>query len=249
MKKTAIITLAGCSTRFSQSIGKECLKALYTEKTYRDCLLSMQLEILSKNDIEKIILVGGYKYNELTKFIKKHYPNKNIELVYNPHFKDYGSCYSLVKGIEALPDENVEVTFIEGDLLFDENTFRKVVESEKDAVTVSPDLIKADTSVVFYVSNKHRLRYVYDKKHKTLEITEPFILVGNSGQVWKFKDSQKLKKTLERLTEKDYKDTNLIPINDYYDSVDYRNIEFVVFKKWYNCNTISDYKSMMKGKG
>ena len=65
MKKSVVITLAGTSSRFSRSVGGECHKSFYRETPEDDCLLDWQLDLAKRHGFEQIVLVGGYKYEEL----------------------------------------------------------------------------------------------------------------------------------------------------------------------------------------
>ena len=68
--------------------------------------------------MDEIVVVGGYKYEDLEKFIRNEMKDVNhkMKLVYNDHYHDYGSGYSLLKGIEVVSEKANEITFIEGDL-------------------------------------------------------------------------------------------------------------------------------------
>lgn len=244
MKRVAIVTLAGCSSRFSQSVGYECHKSLYKECERDQCLLDWQLSLLKRHDFDSIILVGGYQFEQLKSEVESKYPDWPIMLVKNDHYADWGSCYSLCLGIDAVPKDATSVVFIEGDLLFDDTGFGTLVSVEDNAITATKSIVDARTSVAFYVSDKGRLGYVYDTKHTALRIDEPFVQVGNSGQVWQFADVERLRESSRRCTETQWRGTNLLPILDYYSGVDAKSIRVCMFDVWFNCNTISDYKAM-----
>ena len=244
MRKVAIITLAGTSSRFSKSVGRECHKSLFRETPDSGNLLEWQIGMLEENGFEKIILVGGYRYDELVEQVKSRFAALDIVLVKNDHYQDWGSCYSLCLGIEALPDDAHQVVFLEGDLLFDKKTFASLVASPVDAITSTHTIVDARTSVAFYISAEGRLRYVYDTKHKCLTIEEPFVRIGNSGQVWQFSDATRLKASVAKLGEAEWRGTNLIPILDYYNGIDGNRIPVYSFEAWFNCNTIADYRAM-----
>ncbi len=244
MRRVAIITMAGMSSRFSRSVGKECHKSLFREHTQDDSLLDWQLSILKRSGFEHIVLVGGYMFNELEAVIGSKYAGWPIILVRNDHYFDWGSCYSLCLGIDAVPHDSTSVTFLEGDLLFDETAFAGLLSIEDDAITATKSIVDARTSVAFYIAKSGRLQYVYDTAHTSLKIDEPFIRIGNSGQVWQFVDVKKLKDCSARCGEKEWRGTNLLPIVDYYSDVDGNAIRICAFDKWFNCNTISDYRAM-----
>ena len=244
MKRTAIVTLAGTSSRFSRSVGRECHKSLFREHPQDDSLLDWQLSLLERFGFANIVLVGGYKFDELVSMVNLRYADWPITVVRNDHYSDWGSCYSLCLGIDAVPDDSTSVTFLEGDLLFDGEAFAELLSIEDDAITANKSIVDARTSVAFYVSRSGRLRYIYDTAHSSLKIEEPFIRIGNSGQVWQFANAKRLKACALRCGETEWHGTNLLPIIDYYSTVDACAIRICSFDKWFNCNTISDYRSM-----
>ena len=134
--KYLIITVAGTSTRFNRDTKEDTLKCLYYIDEPQYSLLSQLLKNCGQYD--KYIIVGGYLYEKLDKFVKDElsvYGDK-LELVYNDHFKDYGSGYSLYKGIEAIK-ESGDVTFVEGDLFFMASNFKQVYESAKSVISIN----------------------------------------------------------------------------------------------------------------
>ena len=97
--KVLVITVAGSSTRFSRSIGKDCLKCIYTEGGVKDTLL---YRLLSMNDkYDRYIIVGGHRYDELVSFVNGLSEfRERISMVRNERYADYGSGYSLLLGLE-----------------------------------------------------------------------------------------------------------------------------------------------------
>lgn len=253
MSRAVIIAAAGCSTRFNASLEKDILKVIYSEGKPKECLLGYQLELTINQEIDLIVIVGGYKYSDLCLFIKENYgDNSKIVLVYNDKFREYGTCYSFICGLNCLHDRDIdEVILMEGDLAFDRHTFKSLIMTDKDVITTNPDVIHADTSVVFYVTAGGVLHYIYDNQHKELCIKEPFIILGNSGQIWKFIDVTLLMNIIKNLGEELYYDTNLLPIEHYFKLRGMKCVKFINFEFWINCNTIKDYQNirdMNKGK-
>ena len=241
--KVLVITVAGSSTRFSRSIGKDCLKCIYTESGTEDTLL---FRLISMNDAyDRFVIVGGHRYDDLVSFIDKNLDGygDRISVVRNERYADYGSGYSLLLGLEEAMRWNPdEITFAEGDLALSKDDLDKVYASDKDVITYNLRTIRSDESVVFYFDSDDRPKYVYDTDHKLLMINEPFRSVYNSGQVWKFRDMGKLKGIIENIDENGKKDTNLIFINAYFNSISATDIELIPLYKWFNCNTVSDYR-------
>ena len=131
--KIGIITVAGISSRFNQDISDEqkILKCLYYEKHPNNTLLYKMIEKISSFD--KIIIVGGYKFSDLTEYVQKYIPQRikeKIILINNNHYYDLNSGYSLYLGIkEALGnyDDINEILFVEGDLDIDNESFSKII--------------------------------------------------------------------------------------------------------------------------
>ena len=207
--KTLIVTVAGTATRFNRDTEKDTLKCLYYRESPEYSLL---YQILDKaENIDRYIIVGGYLYEQLEEFAEQNLScfKSKIDLVYNPYYREYGSGYSLIKGIEALPEGTEEVVFVEGDLFFDRRSFSAVLESCRDVITVNREFILSDKAVVLYLDEAGQVHYLYDVNHKSLFIPEPFQAVYNSAQMWKFVSPGLLTQVARQLTEKQRQGTNL----------------------------------------
>ena len=86
------------------------------------------------------------------------------------------------------------------------------------------------------------IHYVYDTSHSMLQINEPFLGIFNSGQIWKFSDSDIMRKTFYELTEEEWQGTNLVYVERYFKKVENRDI--ITFKEWINCNTVEDFRQI-----
>ena len=126
--RSLIITVAGTANRFNRDTREKVLKCLYYEDTPDNALLSIQIHKAIAL-VDEIIVVGGYKYDDLEHFIKKNLTDvkSKIKLVFNDHFSDYGSGFSLLKGIEKVSEKADEIVFIEGDLFFDTESVNKLI--------------------------------------------------------------------------------------------------------------------------
>ncbi len=240
--KALIITVAGTSTRFNQSVGGEWLKCLYFERDNKNCLLYRILERVK--DFEQIIIVGGYKYEALVVYVES-LCDERIKLVYNEHFVDYGSGYSLYLGLKALDAGVDEITFVEGDLYFDTESFEQIQHADGSVLCVNHELILANKAVVLYFDTQHHPHYIYDTTHKALQIDEPFEAIYNSGQMWRFSDAALMREVIAGLSDKEQQGTNLIIIQKYLDNYD-GELTIVPVETWYNCNTITDYRNVLK---
>ncbi|MDR0605808.1 MAG: licC domain protein [Bacteroidales bacterium] len=243
MKNILIITVAGTSSRFSKSIGHDALKCIYQEEN-NPSILSIILEY-SKTFFDKIIIVGGYKFEDLKQYINTRYNIPNIQLIYNEHYADYGSNYSLYLGLlEVFKTSDCQIVFAEGDLIVDKKSYLNVCNSTQSAVTATKDFISADKSVAFYKNADEFVRYIYDTQHEYLSVNEKFSFLANSGQIWKFTDINILKNILKNQKENDYKDTNLNIVQKYFEHN--KSYKIITIEQWYNCNTVDDYREASK---
>ena len=242
MKRALIITVAGTSTRFNQSVGGEWLKCLYYEGNSTNCLL-YQI-IYRAKDYEQIIIVGGYKYTDLLVYVES-LQDKRITLVHNEHFVDYGSGYSFYLGLKAVDTDVEEITFVEGDLYYDTQSFERMQNTDGSVLCVNHELILSKKAVVLYFDTNHRPHYIYDTLHKALQIDEPFEAIYNSGQMWKFSDANLMRDVMATLSDKEQQGTNLIIIQNYLNRYQ-GELAIVPVEMWYNCNTITDYKNVLK---
>ncbi len=241
--KALIITVAGESTRFRKTLGKDVLKCIYSENDFKKTILNYQLS--QADDFDKVIVVGGYKHDELVDFIKTNYDDDRIVCLFNDKYNTYGSGYSLYIAIDYLRQFSVdEIVFCEGDLYFDSSSFDKIKLSENSVITANLEAILAKKAVAFYSTLNNEVRYIYDTEHKKLQINEPFTAIYNSGQVWKFVKQDVLNGVLDNLMQEQMEGTNLEIIEGYFSIV--TDYSVVQFQQWINCNTADDYELIVK---
>lgn len=241
--KSLIITVAGKATRFNKDLSKPTLKCIYYENSPKNTLLYKILE--KSKDIDQYVIVGGYLYEDLKSYIDTLDEFKpKITLVYNPHYEDYGSGYSLIKGVEVVNEKVDEIIFVEGDLYFNAQNFEQIKQTSKDVITINREFISSDKSVVLYVDANDHVHYVYDTKHKYLTVEGDFKAIYNSGQIWKFISLNKLRNVVMSLNQKQIQGTNLEEIQGYFNDLTIEQIDFIAFDTWLNCNTIFDYKKI-----
>ena len=243
--KALVVTAAGMSSRFSQSVNAPTLKAIYHEGDPSKTIVNRLLSSMA-GSFDLIVLVSGYKANEMHDYLVEHIePSvlaKTIE-VQNPHFEDRGSGWSLYLALRELVGRDVDyVLFSEGDLVLDGETLGKLCACHEDVITVSPDPVEASKSVALYFDLEGRPHYLYDTSHGTLRIDEPFTAVYSSGQVWGFADVPKLFDVVGSLSEEQHSKTNLMVVNGYYETCQLGALKVEKFATWINCNTVHDYR-------
>ncbi|MGN0639060.1 MAG: DUF6564 domain-containing protein [Huintestinicola sp.] len=246
--KTLIITVAGMATRFSQSVGNECVKCLYYENDFEKSILYRLLKS-NYEFCDNVILVGGFRYGELQKAVAEKMSgfDKDIILIKNTHFSDYGSGYSLLLGLQKAFELGAdEIVFAEGDLYVRPETFEKVWSAFGDVLTANCEAIFASKAVAFYSDVNGFIHYIFDSNHGALEIKEPFTSIRNSAQIWKFKDTVKLNHICSSLSETEQQGTNLVIIQKYFENRTADDYELLTVRDWINCNTVEDYRNIRK---
>ena len=240
----AIITMAGGSSRFNEGQEKKALKGIYFEESPRETLL---YSILRKcSGCKKVVLVGGYQYENLNEYVdtyRNEFPFE-IEMVYNSLYERYGSGYSLWKGLERCFShrEFSDIIFIEGDLYFDSESFEQIKKSELSCITYNYQPILSNKAVIAYMDKMERIRYAFNVTHGLLQIAEPFSMIINSGQIWKFADQDRVGQLLSEMKEEEWQGTNLVFIEKYFEGISKEKIGFFGLKEWENCNTREDYR-------
>ena len=246
--KIGIITVAGISSRFNYNLSddKKVLKCLYHEENPKETLVYKIVEKLE--DFDRIIIVGGYRFFDLCGYVQNHVPKgmkEKISIIKNDHYDDLSSGYSLYLGIREAFDnysDIQEILFVEGDLDIDEESFSKVVHSQKNVLTFNREAIYSNKAVVVYQNENNDYKYLFNADHGLLTLKEPFKAIFNSGQTWKFKDMKILKIANNYFKNNMIEDTNLAIIQKYFDLVDNDEIELIGLNHWINCNTREDYK-------
>jgi hypothetical protein len=245
--RVLIITVAGTATRFNIDSDKPVLKCIYYKENPQYSLL---YQIFLKASVcDRIIVVGGFEYRNLVNYINTYLSTftQKTEIIFNPHFEDYGSGYSLYLGIKAARKINAdEIIFTEGDLYFSQYDFKNVIDNKNDVLTINSIPIESGKAVMFYENLSGYINYLYDPKHEELFIKEPFRSVYNSAQIWKFTNPIKLYNINEKINEYQNKANNLVIINRYFSDITRDKISIITMNNWINCNTIKDYDIMLQ---
>ncbi|WP_232044035.1 NTP transferase domain-containing protein [Fusobacterium ulcerans] len=178
--KTAVILAAGETLDFDKPVG-------FLE-IFDSTLIERTIKLLSKYNIDEIIIAAGYKAEYYKKLAKK-YPN--IKIVENKKYKTTGNMYSLYLLRKYLQEDFI---LLEGDLIFEENIISLLLNSKDKNVTM------IDTSI----SDKEDSLYVTTKKGELLNISKgKYSLEKISGEligISKLKYSSYLK-MLDKFTQ------------------------------------------------
>ena len=101
-------------------------------------IITNQINALHHEGISKIIVVIGYKSEQLKQFLKKKY--KNIQIINNQEYESTNSAYSFMKGSSFLKSESY--IHLNCDILFSKKLLSNVInQPNKNVIAVRDDLI------------------------------------------------------------------------------------------------------------
>ena len=258
-RKYAIITAAGCSTRFSKSIGFKCHKSLTpVDGLDGKSLLKWQIETLIDNGVEQVFAVGGYMFNIFKSQIdslEQKYQDK-VEKVFNSKYSTTGSYLSMFLGFDRMYQligygiipEPTSIICVEGDV-YASNLAEFVAKPfDYSNCTIRPttngkSVLRADRDVIGVIDDCGLLSWKYSTKHSEFtNVPSSIKMLFNSGQIWEIcMKSLNWRKVHEQLGQQSYKnDTNLTFIDYFSDKPD---TPFEL-KDWINANTVDDLRTI-----
>jgi molybdenum cofactor cytidylyltransferase len=120
MPTAGIVLAAGMSARFGP------LKPLF--KVGNGTILSMVIDAAVKSELDRIILVLGYRSGEIIADIGHHLHDPRLRTVINPRYLD-GMSSSIQRGLLEIMDEFLSVMIIMGDHpLLDNDTINTLLD-------------------------------------------------------------------------------------------------------------------------
>ena len=127
----AIILAAGTGSRLGKYT-KENTKCML--EVNGKTLISQALEKLNNIGITKLILVVGYKKDNLIEHVGNRYKNIEIEYIENPIYDKTNNIYSLYLAKDELA--KYDTLLLESDLLFEESIVKKLLEDKRASLAV-----------------------------------------------------------------------------------------------------------------
>ena len=127
----AIILAAGTGSRLGKYT-KENTKCML--EVNGRTLISQALEMLNNVGITKLILVVGYKRENLIEHVGNRYKNIEIEYIENPIYNKTNNIYSLYLAKDELAKD--DTLLLESDLLFEESILKKLLEDKRASLAV-----------------------------------------------------------------------------------------------------------------
>lgn len=120
----AIILAAGMGRRLGD-LTRENTKCMVEVNGVK--LIDRTLSQLSELNLNRVIIVTGYKGASLRTYVGNEYNGLKIEYIDNPVYDRTNNIYSLFLAKEKLQED--DTLLIESDLIFDDTLFRKIVDN------------------------------------------------------------------------------------------------------------------------
>jgi len=127
----ALILAAGTGSRLGKYTKDNTKCMLEVNGT---TLITQALEKINNTGISKLILVVGYKKDNLIKHVGYKYKNIDIEYIENPIYDKTNNIYSLYLAKEKLAED--DTLLIESDLIFEEAILHKILEDKRESLAV-----------------------------------------------------------------------------------------------------------------
>ena len=125
----ALILAAGTGSRLGKYT-KENTKCML--EVNGSTLIMQALEKLNNVGIKKLILVVGYKKDNLIEHVGDRYKNIKIEYIENPIYDKTNNIYSLYLAKDKLAED--DTLLLESDLLFEESILQKLLDDPRPSL-------------------------------------------------------------------------------------------------------------------
>lgn len=171
----AIILAAGMGKRLGE-LTKNNTKCMVEVNGIK--LIDRVLTFLSHLDLKRIVIVVGYRAQNLVQYIENQYNNLNIEFVENPIYDKTNNIYSLALAKNKFKED--DTLLLESDLIFEESMLRKLVDNQQPDIALVAKFekwmdgtmvtIDDDCNILNFISKKEFKQSEVDKYYKTVNI-------------------------------------------------------------------------------
>jgi histidinol-phosphate/aromatic aminotransferase/cobyric acid decarboxylase-like protein/choline kinase len=172
----AIILAAGLGRRM-HPLSKHCHKSLLPIAGRP--LLGRMFDALIANGILDILIVTGYRRDEVMAYVDANYPQARVRWVHNAEYDRTNNIRSLALAFEALPEDS-DIVLIECDLIFEASVLELLLRSPHADVALvdrfragmDGTVVAVENGLITQVIPPHlqSANFDYSDKYKTLNI-------------------------------------------------------------------------------
>jgi histidinol-phosphate/aromatic aminotransferase/cobyric acid decarboxylase-like protein/choline kinase len=147
----AIILAAGFGNRMSPLTDNKHKTLI---EVNGETILDRIIRSLLLNSITEIVIVTGYRSEDLVSYVTNSYEKINFEFVNNPRYRETNNIYSLALAFEQIEIKE-DIILIESDLIYTTDVIECVINSKFENVAlVSPYMTGLDGTVVKIIDNR-----------------------------------------------------------------------------------------------
>lgn len=171
----AIILAAGMGKRLGE-LTKDNTKCMVEVNGVK--LIDRVLTYLSHLELKRIVIVVGYKAQNLVQYIENHYCNLNVEFVENPIYDKTNNIYSLALAKDKFKED--DTLLLESDLIYEESMLHLLVDNQQPDLALVAKYekwmdgtmvtIDDDCNILKFISKKEFKQSEVDKYYKTVNI-------------------------------------------------------------------------------
>lgn len=172
----AIILAAGYGNRM-RPLTDSCHKTMLT--VAGKTIIARIIDGLVENGIQDIVVVTGYRANDLTSYLTKTYPNLAFQFIHNSKYRETNNIYSMALAFEHITIDS-DIVLIESDLLYRPDVISRLLNSsnanvalvDKYRIGMDGTVVTVENSVITSVIPPHLQPESFDfsDKYKTLNI-------------------------------------------------------------------------------
>ncbi len=152
-----------------------------TEIAPGETIISRQLRLLVKNNIDKVVITTGLFDDVLVEYCKKLKLPIDIEFIKNPIFRDTNYIYSIYCARDSILDD---ILLMHGDLVFDEAVLQGMLSSERSVMAVSSTLPLPEKDFKAVINSGHIISIGIDFFKSAVEAQALYKLERDTWNLW-----------------------------------------------------------------
>ena len=125
-------------------------------------LIERTIDILKQNEINKLVIVAGYKKENLKKYVQDNVKDIEVVFIDNDEYATSNNIYSLYLAKEYL--ECDDTLLLESDLIYEEGLIKKILTNENKNLAAVAKYEKWMDGTVVEIDNNNNIKAFIEKK-------------------------------------------------------------------------------------
>ena len=125
-------------------------------------LIERTIDILKQNEINKLVIVAGYKKENLKKYVQDNVKDIEVVFIDNDEYATSNNIYSLYLAKEYL--ECDDTLLLESDLIYEESLIKKILTNENKNLAAVAKYEKWMDGTVVEIDNNNNIKAFIEKK-------------------------------------------------------------------------------------